>query len=307
MYSLIALVTVLAAPVLFFVKIGKIADENVNETTKREISSWLLNVRPQRFVCGWANVFAHSFDAIFGARHVSFQCFFRSALASVTAVGFCLLVGASVSSEIRDVWPQGAGLSDILDILMIVFLAVSANIVIDYVSLLETRIAVDVIRRQRRSIVRCMVLLGDFVFTFLGSATIFLVLMFLIAVIDTIQDSSMDAPVYVVLLALDLLFGEVFFQRGFVGTLSDVLSASEDSDLIVLAPFIWSTYFTSVWLWIIVVAGIVNRIGSGIGAWHRFAVRHLTIEENPFSCAGIICSLVAVAVITVAAFIDLVS
>ena len=297
--SLIFLLASFLVTCLPFFAIGRWLDGITNETAKREVSSWLLNAQQQRVVCGWANAFAHSFDAIFGARHVSLKCFIRSVIASVTAVGLCSLLAASVStvsSQFPEVSTTISGWSDILDLLLFGFIAVSANIIIDYASLLETRIAVDVIRRQRRLLGRCMVLLGDFVFTFLGSAVIFLVIMTVFSVIDIINDAPSHNLIVVILKAKEQLFTELFFGRGFWGTLSDVLRVSEDEFQNLLVPFLWSTYFTSVWLWLIVVAGIVNRIGSGIGVVKRFAVRYLKIEEKPFSFLAITCWLLLVAV-----------
>ena len=285
-----------AAPFLFLVKVGQIADDNITHNSKQGVSCWLLNAQPQRAFCGWANAWAHLFDTVFGVRHVSLKCFCRSALASVLAVGFCLLVAWPLYIEpiVLYGWSADIGLN--------VAFAVMVNIAIDYVSLLETRIAVNVIKRQRRSSGRCAVLAADFLLTSIGSAFVFFLIMFFVGVMDVISDFPVKDPavllIFAPFVALDMLFCEVFLQEGFLAGFVDALRASRDSAQVAFAPFLWSTYFTSVWLWLTLVAAGVNRIGSWMGTWHHVATRHLKIRERPFSALGIIGGVVVVGVTT---------
>ena len=187
------------------------------------------------------------------------------------------------------------------------FFAVLVNIIIDYVSLLETRVAANVIKRQKRSIGRCAVLAADFLLTSIGSAAVFFLVMFFIGTMDVISDHySPDNLVVLLMLApfivLDMFFNDLLFQQGFLEVFIGALRASV-ADQAILAPFLWSTYFTSVWLWLILVAAGVNRIGSWIGAWHHIATQHLKVGERPFSTLAIIGGVVVVALNTTVAFI----
>jgi hypothetical protein len=65
----------------------------LNEDTKLEIALWLLDLRTERKVQSWPDTFAATFDRVFGKRHLSWHCFWRSAIASYGAV---FLVAASM-------------------------------------------------------------------------------------------------------------------------------------------------------------------------------------------------------------------
>lgn len=301
MESLFSWIGLSAVLFFSFVKAGKVADDTFNDVSRRQFSCWLLNAQPERKICEWASAFAHLFDSVFGTRHISPKCFSRSAVASVLAVGLCLFVGRGFYIELLNSYGWSA------DIALLAICGVLANIVIDYISLLETRVAVNAMKRQKRSIARHAVLVGDLLLTSAGSALVFFLVMFFVGVMDFVSDPSVDDPVLLLVLApfaaLDMLFVEVF-RNGFLAVFIDALRASERSDQIALAPLLWSTYFTSVWLWLFLVATGINRFGSWvaawIGTWHHLAIRHLKIEEKPFSVVGFICGMVAAVVSAIA-------
>ena len=57
-------------------------EEKLNEDTKLEIAIWLVGVRVGPAVEAWPATFARVFDRVFGSKHLSFKCFFRSTVAS---------------------------------------------------------------------------------------------------------------------------------------------------------------------------------------------------------------------------------
>lgn len=96
---------------------------------KDEIALWLMGAQSER---NRAMGFTALFDAVFGARHFSWRCVARSALASLVAVALIwLLMGqaGAIGLRLRAELSLGALLA----------IALAVNVVADYVSLLETR------------------------------------------------------------------------------------------------------------------------------------------------------------------------
>src|SRR6266481_412176 len=54
----------------------------LNDDTKLEIAVWLLGVKVGQKVEPWPATFANVFDRVFGKKHLSWRCFFRSAIVS---------------------------------------------------------------------------------------------------------------------------------------------------------------------------------------------------------------------------------
>ena len=64
--------------------------EKTEEAVKPEIkvatARWLQNLDPHHVAKGWPEQFAAVFDSVFGERHLSWTCFRRSCLASLSSV-----------------------------------------------------------------------------------------------------------------------------------------------------------------------------------------------------------------------------
>src|ERR1017187_4732277 len=54
----------------------------LTDQTKSEIAVWLLGVKVGQKVEPWPDTFARVFDRVFGTKHLSWKCFWRSFLAS---------------------------------------------------------------------------------------------------------------------------------------------------------------------------------------------------------------------------------
>ena len=246
-------------------KVGKIADDAFSGDTKRQVSRWLSNAQPEHVLFGWANVFAFSFDAVFGIRHFSVKCFLRSAIASiVTVLIWDLLISRFIFCALFDAAVGGVGVDGSPPWLLVYFAPV--NIVIDYLSLLETRFAVSLLQEQRQFIVRGLILAGDLLLTTVGAVAIGCILYYIA-----------DVP--------PLPFG---------------------LDLVVLPfilPFAYSTYLTSLWLWLFAVAKLANGALSWTGIGYGYAIRSLDTENKPFLAVGVICACLATVGIAISALV----
>jgi hypothetical protein len=121
-----------AGGVLFGIvtKFFREVEERLNEDTKLEVAVWLLGLKAGEGVERWPGTFARVFDRVFGAEHVSWRCFVRSALATtatliLATVVWCLIVAPELFS-LKTMW-------------QILRIQIPLNVVPDYISLLIAR------------------------------------------------------------------------------------------------------------------------------------------------------------------------
>ena len=154
---------------------------------------------------------------------------------------------------------------------------------------------------EDKSIWRVAVLAGDLALTFLGSVVIYLAIPFFDTLLGAALDRAFSLSIaFAPFLALYQLF-TTDVEPSLAQVFADTLRGSSDSPLFFLTPFVWSTYFTSIWLWFFVAAEGVKTLGSWIGAWHGYVVRYMDIERRPFLSAGIVCACLATALLAMAA------
>jgi ABC-type glycerol-3-phosphate transport system permease component len=120
-----------AGVVLFGVVWGffKGVESVLTDDTKLEIAVWLVGVKTADKV-PWPDTFAKVFDRVFGTKHLSWKCFWRSCIASLTLASLSLCISSNGA------WPFFRPIKAI----EITFgILLFTNIIPDYVSLLETR------------------------------------------------------------------------------------------------------------------------------------------------------------------------
>jgi hypothetical protein len=59
---------------------------------KASITAWLERLDTRSVAQQWPNHFGYLFDKVFGNKHLSISCFFRSCIASSVFSAFCLLI-----------------------------------------------------------------------------------------------------------------------------------------------------------------------------------------------------------------------
>jgi len=85
-------------------KLFKDLEEKLTEDTRIRIAVWLLDTKVERLIEPWPRTVARIFDQVFGKRHISWQCFKRSCLASLVAV---IAVAAYLGTVVLAHWPTG--------------------------------------------------------------------------------------------------------------------------------------------------------------------------------------------------------
>lgn len=128
-------------------KVFDLVGDRLNEDTKLEIAVWLLGVKVSQKLEPWPDTFARVFDRVFGKKHLSWKCFWRSCVASSIMTLFGLLLFLGLYRQDESSFPATFGGISldwsfrwwINEVLVFLPLAVVANAFPDYLSLLKTR------------------------------------------------------------------------------------------------------------------------------------------------------------------------
>lgn len=123
----------------------------LNKQSKQHISRWLAGEVSEE---NWARSFNTVFDAIFGERHFSLQCFARSSIASIiaTILIYALLDNTGTLSTRTETF---------ISFSSAIVAALTINAVCDYLSLLQTRYFLQIISKRQRLIVHVLIVAGD--------------------------------------------------------------------------------------------------------------------------------------------------
>lgn len=120
-----------AIALAFYGAISWFGTHHLSTTAKESLTLWLWGEYDET----WSKHFCNLFDAVFGSKHLSWQCFIRSALASVLSVSLIYILFSTVLDVLN---PSSRAGSD-LPIFQALLLGAIINIIPDYLSLFETR------------------------------------------------------------------------------------------------------------------------------------------------------------------------
>lgn len=180
-----------------------------------ELAFWMMG----GYQTEWSEWFCSVFDRVFGSEHISWKCFRRSAQFSIFAV-LAVFVYAEFFNPILQ-----KRADDQIKFTEIVLLAISVNVVADYLSLLETRYVIGSLRKTNRLIFQVAIMLLDLA---ISSLIIFTALFIYTTVVR----------------------GEPVVFSQLLGVFS------------YYSIFFYSTFITSVWSWFFFLAAILMRITS---------------------------------------------
>jgi hypothetical protein len=299
--------------VKFFDTVG----DRLNDDTRLEIAVWLRGVKTSEMVQGWPDTFAKVFDRLFGRKHLSWRCFWRSCVASVitaTVVYFALL--GSSSRGMLQIFSIGFGtyvfgIPGLPVVIAWGVFTMFVNVVPDYVSLLKTRFFLKVIASSQSAFRRVSILLGDAILTTM------------IALVPVVAIGS------VALSSFNRMLGEVTslssedFTRAkqmaraevqkndknnkskvVMDAMIDLLDAKRSGDekqqfrifretflvplvqgaMTIIAP----AFFTSIWLWLYVGAGFLIKAAPRFDTGFKWLNRMFDIEKKPLQSIGLV-------------------
>lgn len=125
------------AIILFIRKVSKDADDELNQHKREELSQQLKQLMSNGFSKTWIPNFTSIFDRFFGSKHISWRCFYRSALISFISLAILIIINPPpLATKATPIY------QDILFSYLVV-LPLACNVIIDYISLLETRMILN--------------------------------------------------------------------------------------------------------------------------------------------------------------------
>ena len=244
---------------------------------RKNLSSWLKR-SPNSSQSNWAQIFTGIFDRVFGEKHFSLKCFFRSALCSFLSVTIiALLITAVYGWSFWDGFEMvGSGVY--LGLLYFLSLTMAVNIFPDYLSLLETRYILGYMSRLN-ALGRMLCLIIDLIVTSL----ILICSLTLFIIIGNFVQSG--------ILFEDPLL-EYFTQAVGFSYMGLKLSDEGFFTFPFLAPWVYSTYLTSAWVWTFFLMGLGVRIFGILGLGIRRVGTLFDIDNKPLKSLGFLAMVV---------------
>ncbi len=273
LYDIITWFALLGGVWLLFV----IPEEALPDTTKKSISDWLKNVRLPAGMEQWPTWFTEAFDHVFGKRHFSIRCFVRSCVASSVCSFILLLIWISYREDVSLSISSLSGVFPPYTPLAALWMFALLNWLPDYLSLLETRHVLQWMKRANswKDMLRLLVI--DFFLTsliWIASLVIYITYLF-----GSLQHVS-SIPALI---------------RFFIVPFLDIGADEDPQTLTVMGVFFYSTYFTSIWIWLFLLSGWIIKCIFFSGKWVRFLLRFFDIDNKPLRSMGVIsCVLITI-------------
>jgi hypothetical protein len=260
------------------------AETVLKPEVKTAISQWLRNLNPATAFENWPATFAAVFDRIFGERHLSWRCFLRSCVASFVAVVIVTLIWAAIHPDQFNAFVQQGKYKYYAPFLSVFFVAGILNLIPDYLSLLETRYIIRWVS-QTHSVVRILAFLA---FDLVVTAAIFL-------------GTYFAAGAFII----TIKFGEPLgsFVLAFIQMVPRYMLPLTTWSPGSATPAIWfySTFFTSVWVWLYASSGLVVKLGEYLGIGIKALKTVVDIDNKPLRSMGFVAMLLVTLVYVVAA------
>lgn len=241
--------------------------------SRAAVSDWLLQENFAARQSNWPQTFVALFDALFTEKHLSWTCFRRSALTSVLVI--TLLFAGFLGFGLLTPPDSLSGLAEITALLGI---PIALNVVIDYASLFETRWILGRMGESEHSFVHLLYLVIDLVLT--GLCVILPVSILQIFGLGVMTEFSMWSSAFWYQMFSALVnMAELFvtFTKAGLGEIPRVMSV-----------MLFSTMFTSVWVWLYVGSGLLLRAVQPVLESLDWLKYHLNVEARPVHAMGML-------------------
>ena len=259
----------------------------LNDNTKLEIAVWLLGVKIAQRVEPWPSTFIKLFDRVFGEKHVSWRCFWRSCIVSFASVGLVVFAYSAFNRQpfhvftLLELFSAHRIHSLAAKALAFFGLSLFGNVVLDYLSLLKARYLLKPMTDA----------------ALVGMAGL-LSLDLLLTVAVASLSLWLSAYFFFVMATWNPWFVKI---NGSFDTMRDAitLTALLRDRPSVLADFkpLWfyPAFFTSIWLWLYAGSGFLLKAARRFDIGFDWFNRHFDIEKKPLQCIGLVAgALVAV-------------
>jgi hypothetical protein len=274
-------------------------EDIISPGAKQDITAWLKRAEIPGTLVTWPSQFAALFDRVFGKRHLSWRCFYRSCVASLVALATLTLLwpilrpedGAEFLEYILDSTTYTDDFGQVV-LMMVVMMAVAYNLVPDYISLLQSRFVIGLMIRVRSRTGVALLLLVD-------------------ALLKLLIFFSVPAMTYLILgLATTLLAdGDMyedlkdwwFFEQVMLPEIvrSGLLLRTSTETImpwgIPWGIFFYASLWTSIWVWLYALAAGAVRLALRLQPVLRVLKWLLDIEGKPIRSIGVVVGLIAAA------------
>lgn len=260
----------------FVARIFKNGDDSLTDRGRADWSNYLqrIGMPPPN----WSEAFTSLFDRVFGKRHLTLRCFFRSCIASAASLSILVWIWATVRPAQVDAmlaFHSSRHIPVAFFVVFLVSLPVTFNFIPDYVSLLETRWILRVVPSTMRK--RRIILL--LVFDAVLSVLIFLA--FFTAYLELVLHYALpEAPKSYFGWKMMLSNWEAMIIQGLTFTGAPPL----------FMPFgllLDTTLLTSVWLWVYIFGFGVVRVYTRVSPALIVIKRWLPVETRPIRSIGV--------------------
>ena len=244
------------------------AENALSEESREKVVGWLGATDSKGSIDSIPEQFALLFDRVFGERHLSWRCFWRSCVASVVAIfiayqvvlGLGMPISPASGIPLPFTLPRPEGPIS-ATAYFLVYLGLFGSTLPDYVSLLETRWAMSWMRRKG-----C-----------LG----------LILTIDVLLTAAISLTALWVILGT---MGTWFSPVRLFSVVMDINNLTPEAAGVagVWRVYLLSAFFTSFWLWLyaasVFLSRLLLRMNNGVG----FLLRVTDVERQPFRSMGFV-------------------
>jgi hypothetical protein len=287
----------------FVVALFVLGDRLLARERRSELGGWLIDELPAEarvdsLPCG----FIEWFDRLFRVRSVRvlgtelvLPSFWRSALASFLALVAAFVVWLANKGGLST--PPTAGTNLGLLLLMYGGATVVTNIIPDYLSLVESRFVLGKLRDSRSPLGMLAWLLVDLV------ATAAIVFCFLFISGTVLLPLVPEDSLY----AVGCLTPETFDLARMLDIVVAGLTFSTPPGTLnydVSAVYIYSSFFTSFWVWLYLGSSLLVRLAQRIPALRAFLRDACRVQDYPLRVLAVVSGLVAVALFLAPALVD---
>ena len=254
-------------------------EKGLNKDTKETLSLHLMELNPESCVRDWPATFAEVFDRVFTKKHLSWACFWRSCVASFVSVVVIYAGTIPFDPTWRD------------RIVEAYFFTTLLNLLPDYISLLESRFAIRLMASKSSPFRVLSLLVLD------AAATLAVFWFFIRVVLHPLSQADwlwqyFKGPSFT-------YFGsktppELWFFLD--PRLFDIYSFDAPRywfSLAISGVHLYSTFFTSVWVWLYALSGLIVRGARSF----EFVRDRLNVVERPLYSMGLVAGGIAALVV----------
>ena len=262
----------------------KWADGGLSKEGRRRLGQWLRNVPGTEQIDAWASVFPNLIDRVFGPKAFSWRFFNVSLFFSMIAVFITSIISVahyglfefdSLSRRVNDGTFGTFGFISSMALLL--------NYVPDYLSVIISRFIVRMMAKRPTTLNTMLLLLLD---TFLTVIVAFLSLTIML----TLVGIKGHVPTFKSMLHHPIEIAWICFQMAWI---CFQMAGWTIKFYPVMRVFLLASLFTSVWVWLYVLASVSIRILHKIRfVWVKI-VPFLDVEKRPMTAVGRVAGLIA--------------